>query len=65
MSLPPLLLAPPEIEGARIIATGTGSPTREAMEGCALLRRREVHPPAQHKTLNLLEEEDSVSEASW
>ena len=64
-SPPPLLLASPEAEGGRIMVTGTGSPTREAVKGYALLWRREVPPPTQCETVNLFEEEDSQSETPW
>lgn len=61
----PLHLAPPKTEGGRIIVTETGSPTGEAVKGCAFPRKREVPPPARHKTLNLSEEEESLLKASW
>ena len=59
---PLLHLAPPEIEGGRIIVIGTGSLAGEAAKGCALPQGREMPPPAQCETLNLSEEEDSPSD---
>lgn len=62
-SPPPLLHAPPETEGHRIIMTGIGSPAREVRECWALPLRWEVPPPAQCETLNLSEKKDSLSKA--
>jgi len=63
MSSQPLILAPLETQGGRIIVTRTDFSTREATEGYAFLWRPEVPPPAWHKTLNLSEEEDPLLEA--
>lgn len=65
MSLPPFLFTLPKVEGGRIVVIGTGSPSKEATEGNALLRRRDVPPPTQCKIVNLFEEEDLLSEAPW
>ena len=56
-SLP--LLTPPEAEGGRITVIETGSPA--AIEGYALLWRRQAPPHVRHETLTLSEEEDSLS----
>jgi len=65
ISSSPFLLAPPETEKRRIVVTGTGSSSIEAIEGCALIHKRKVPPPTRREAVNLSEEEDSLSEAPW
>jgi len=47
------------------MVTRTGSPSREEARGCALLWRQEIPSIVQYETVNLSEEEDSLSEAQW